>query len=370
MPHRSVRLCLAFLACACLARAQPPAPVFPGAHWERAADVAPYGLSATRLRALTPFLESLDTTAMMIVVDGRVVYEYGDLTAISYLASGRKSVLALLYGNPVASGRVQLGQTLRELGIDDVQSLLPSELDATIEDLLTSRSGVFHPAGYRGDAAASAPPRGSQKHGRYYLYNNWDFNVAGAVFEQLTGRDLYEALQNDLAIPLGMEDFDPSRQKKSGDPTRSKYLAYPIELSTRDMARIGYLMLRRGEWNGRQLVPADWVDRITSLVTPPDAINPPFWRGHAEGSQWGYGYMWWVWDDRNLDGPFRGAYTAWGVVGQYITVLPELRMVIAHKTVPGRTADDRARSVSVMQYQAILMHIVAAHERGAVETRR
>lgn len=370
MPHRSVRLCLAFLACTCLALAQPPAPVFPGTHWERAADVTPYGLSAARLNALTPFLESLDTTAMMIVVDGRVVYEYGDLTAVSYLASGRKSVLALLYGNPVASGRVRLGQTLRELGLDDVQGLLLAELDATVEDLLTSRSGVFHPAGYRGDASASAPPRGSQKHGRYYLYNNWDFNVAGAVFEQLTGRDLYDALQDDLAIPLGMEDFDRSRQNKSGDPTRSKYLGYPIELSTRDMARIGYLMLRCGEWSGRQLVPADWVDQITSLVTPPDAINPPFWRGHAEGSQWGYGYMWWVWDDRNLDGPFRGAYTAWGVVGQYITVLPELRMVIAHKTVPGRTADDRARNVSVMQYQAILMHIVAAHEMGATETRR
>jgi hypothetical protein len=45
-------------------------------------------------------------------------------------------------------------------------------------------------------------------------------------------------------------------------------------------------------------------------------------------------------------------------------------MVVAHKTVPGRTPEGRVRGVSVMQYQAILMHLIAAHERGAIETRR
>ena len=352
------------------ASSPPPAAVVPGAEWTRAEDVARHGLNAARLAALTPFLQSLDTTAMMVVVDGRVVFDYGDLARVSYLASGRKSILSLLYGNAVASGAVRLNQTLAELGFDDLQGLTPAEREATVEDLLTSRSGIYHPASNGGDATASAPPRGSQRPGQYYLYNNWDFNAAGTLYEQATGREIYAALEEDLVIPLGMQDYDPARQKKSGNAERSRHLAYPIELSTRDMARIGQLVLRKGEWAGRQLVPRDWIERTTAVVTPPEVIQPASWRGMAEGGLWGYGILWWVWADRGLNGPFRGAHTAWGVSGQYITILPELRMVVAHKTVPGRTPEGRTRGVSVMQYQAILMHLVAAHERGAVETRR
>jgi CubicO group peptidase (beta-lactamase class C family) len=74
------------------------------------------------------------------------------------------------------------------------------------------------------------------------------------VFEKLTGRDIYDALETDLARPIGMQDFDRSLQKKR-DAKRSIYPAYPMHLSTRDMARLGYLMLRGGNWNGRRLVP-------------------------------------------------------------------------------------------------------------------
>ena len=351
---------------------EPPlvAPIFPDAHWAKAERPEKYGFNAERLAALTPFLRTLDTTAMMVVADGAVVFEYGDTATVSYLASCRKSVLAMLCGNYVASGQIKLDRTLRDLQIDDVGGLLPEELNATIDDLLTSRSGVFHPASYKGDAGASAPPRGSQKPGRYFLYNNWDFNLAGAVFEQLTGKGIYTALQSDLAVPLGMEDFDLAKQKKEGDATRSKYPGYPIHLSTRDMARLGYLMARGGEWNGRQLVPKNWIEKITSLVTPVGGINPPFWRGYAEGSMWGYGRLWWVWDDHGNEGPFSGAFTGWGVSGQFITVLPALHAVIAHKTVPGKAADGHTRNVSVMRYQAVLMHLIAAHNSGAVETRK
>ena len=52
-----------------------------------------------------------------------------------------------------------------------------------------------------------------------------------------------------LAMPLQFEDWDRRVQKKAGDLTVSQYPAYPIWVSTRDMARIGYLMLREGEWN-------------------------------------------------------------------------------------------------------------------------
>jgi CubicO group peptidase (beta-lactamase class C family) len=333
---------------------------FPGKEWPKAEKPESVGFSKRRLDSLTPLLAGLDTSAIMVVSKGRVIYQYGDLAKLSYLASCRKSVLAMLYGNYVASGKIHLNKTLRELNMDDVGGLLPRELDATIENLITARSGVFHPASYPGDAQDSAPPRGSQKPGTYYLYNNWDFNMAGAVFEKLTGRDIYDALETDLARPIGMQDFDRSRQKKEGDAKRSIYPAYPMHLSTRDMARLGYLMLHGGNWNGRQLVPKDWAAKIVSLVTPIYDINPPSWREYAQGGLWGYGYMWWVWDDHNREGPFAGAYSARGAFGQYITVLPALDVVIAHKTVPA-AENEPARNVSGMEYQAILMHVVTAY---------
>jgi CubicO group peptidase (beta-lactamase class C family) len=209
----------------------------PGKDWAKADKPESAGFSSRRLAALTPLVQTLDTSAMMVVSKGQVVFEYGDLAKLSYLASCRKSILAMLYGNYVASGKIAIQATLRELKMDDVGGLLPRELDATVENLITARSGVFHPAAYPGDARDSAPPRGSQKPGTYYLYNNWDFNAAGAVFEKLTGRDIYDALETDLARPIGMQDFDRTLQKKEGDSKVSIYPAYPMHLSTRAIWR-------------------------------------------------------------------------------------------------------------------------------------
>src|SRR5215510_6572012 len=306
--------------------------VFPGKEWARIEKPESVGFSSARLQALRSWVQSLDTTAMLVVVGGRVLFEYGDLTHQSYLASVRKSILATLYGKYVESGKIQLDKTLRELEFTDVGGLSPREQEATVEHLITARSGVYHLASNPGDFTGSAPPRNSQKPGAYYLYNNWDFNAAGAVFEKLTGRDIYDALETDLAKPIGMQDFDRARQQKTGDATRSMHNAYHIWLSTRDMARVGLLMLRQGNWNGQQVVSREWARRITSLMTPLNEMNPPELRSLGTGSRWGYGYMWWVWDAPNSPGPFEGAYTGMGAGGQYITVLPKLDMVIAHKT--------------------------------------
>jgi len=344
-------------------------PVFPGKDWERIERPETAGYSRPRLEALRSYLRTLDTTAMMAVVGGRVLFEYGDPAHLSYLASVRKSVLAMLYGNYVASGKIPLQRTLRELDFTDLEGLLPIERQATIEHLITARSGIYHPASNPGDSTALAPPRGSQKPGTYFLYNNWDFNAAGAIFEKLTGRDIYDALETDLARPIGMQDFDRARQRKSGDLKRSMHPAYHMWLSTRDMARLGYLMLREGEWAGRQVIPRDWARKIVSLVTPLAELNPPVQREAAYGSGqlWGYGYMWWVWDSPGRRGPLAGAYTGMGAYGQYITVLPALDMVVAHKTDPQQPRDDkpaagpgRPRAVSASEYFAALQLLIAA----------
>jgi CubicO group peptidase (beta-lactamase class C family) len=338
---------------------------WPGRDWERIEKPEAAGYSPARLQALRGWLQSLDTTAMLAVVGGRSLFEYGDLTQQSYLASVRKSVLAILYGKYVESGAIPLDKTLRELEFSDVSGLQPRELDATVEHLLTARSGVYHPASNPGDHTDSAPPRASQRPGGYFLYNNWDFNAAGALFEKLSGRDVYDAVESDLARPLGMQDFDRARQRKSGDPRRSRHLAYHMWFSTRDMARIGLLMLREGSWGDRQVVSRDWVRRITSLVTPLNEMNPPDLRALATGRRWGYGYMWWVWDAPHSPGDFRGAYTGMGAGGQYITVLPELDLVVAHKTDPEQPSPSgRRRNVTLAEYDAVLRMLIAARCAG------
>jgi CubicO group peptidase (beta-lactamase class C family) len=347
--------------------AQNPAPArgFPGESWERLEKPESVGFSSARLEGLRGWVKSLDTTALVVVVGGRALFEYGDVAHLSYLASVRKSVLAMLYGKYVEEGKIQLNQTLREIGLTDLGDLLPLEQQATIEHLITARSGIYHAASNAGDDTSSAPPRGSQRPGTYYLYNNWDFNAAGAVFEKLTGRDIYDALETDLARPIGMQDFDRSKQRKSGDLKVSMHPAYHMWLSTRDMARLGWLMLRGGEWNGRQVVSKEWVRRITSLVTPFHEMNPPYQRSLGAPRRWGYGYMWWVWDAPNSQGPFVGAYTGMGAGGQFITVLPRLDMVVAHKTDMAQPsphgATKRGRNVSGSQYEAILALLQASY---------
>ncbi len=332
--------------------------IYPGSDWETAPPEAA-GYSSKRLAALASYLATMDTTAILVVHQGKVIFEYGDLKRQSYLASVRKSILAMLYGKYVANGKINLDATLEELGMDDVGGLLAVEKKAKVRHLITARSGVYHKASYPGDDLDQAPPRGTQPPGTYYLYSNWDFNAAGFVFEKMTGRNIYDALQTDLAEMIGMQDFDRSLQKKSGDAKVSQYPAYPIWLTTRDMARIGYLMLRQGKWRDRQVVSSEWIKTITSLVTPVYDMNPPSRRGYAAGRLWGYGYMWWVWDDHNRTGPFQGAYSGFGAVGQYITVLPALDLVIAHKTVPAERGQP-TRGVSGLQYQSILMQVINA----------
>ncbi|HSG47501.1 MAG TPA: serine hydrolase, partial [Longimicrobiales bacterium] len=311
---------------------------FPGADWERVRGPAleGYGWSPDGLQRTFAFLrDSTNSTGVVVVDRGRVVFQFGDVEELSYLASVRKSILAMMYGKHVEDGTIDLEATLAQLGVDDIGGLLPVEREATVHHLITARSGVYHPASNGGDNLADAPPRGSQTPGTYMLYNNWDFNAAGAVFEQLTGRDIYDELEEQLARPLGFQDWDRSAQRKSGDLSVSRNPAYHTWISTRDMARIGLLMLHEGNWNGRQVISRDWARRIVSVVTPLEEMNPV---GRRDG-YFGYGYMSWVWDGPRAVGPFEGAYTGRGAIGQWITVLPALDLVIAHKTnsVYGRT---------------------------------
>ena len=336
------------------ARAQ-QSPVFPGASWDRITDPATAGYCQAGLDTATARAKQLATTGAIAVVGGRVLWEYGDLQFVSYLASVRKSLLAMQFGPYVKRGKIRVDRTLKDLRITDHQGLLPAELDATILNLLSARSGVYHPASNAasaagGDTVGEPPARGSVKPGSYFLYNNWDFNALGTIFEQETGENIYDAFARDFAGPMQFQDFDRVVQRKTGNAQRSQHLAYHYNLSTRDMARIGYLMLREGQWAGREIVPRDWARRIVTAVTPVAEMNPDSYRK----GPWGYGLLWWIWDGPFNTGDFKGAYTGVGAVGQFITVLPARDLVIAHKTRQG------AASVGRDDYLDLVGKILAA----------
>ena len=325
--------------------------VFPGAQWDSITDPRTAGWRRAGLDSVRAKLSTMASTGFVAVVGGRKLMTYGNIDTVTYLASVRKSILSMMFGNYVRNGTADLSKSLAQLGMDDHGGLTDQEKQATVKDLITARSGVYHAASNDGDDLASAPPRGSQKHGTYMLYSNWDFNALGGAFEIMTKRGIYDALESDLARPIGMQDFDRARHRKTGDSTKSRYLAYHMNFSTRDMARLGYLALRRGNWNGRQVVPADWIDESTRAFTPVSEMNP----ARRREGPFGYGYLWWVWDGAHAKGPYEGAYGGHGAIGQHIMIFPKLDLVVAHKTSPNqRDEAGRTRSVSHPQFLEVI----------------
>ena len=300
--------------------------IYPSAEGWETAEPEEMGYSSDKLDAVKKYITNkTHATGACIIVGGKMIYKYGYLDRLSYIASCRKSVLSMMYGKYVENGTIDLDKTVGALGIDDIQGLSIEEKEATVNDLITARSGVYHPASNGGDSK-NKPERGTYKHGEHYLYNNWDFNAAGEIFEIFTGKNIYDAFGEDIAGPINMQDWNRERQKKTGDLSVSRFPAYHFHFSTRDMARIGYLMLRNGRWEDRQVISEEWVRKITSVVSTYEEVQSK--------ERFSYGYMWWLFDETapKFQPQYKGAYTAWGAMGQYITVIPELDMVVAFKT--------------------------------------
>lgn len=308
-------------------------PAFSGKAFEEKSSLEDTGFTKAGLEELSAYIhENAATTGMMILHEGKVMYKYGDVKKISYLASCRKSVLSMLYGKHVDNGTINLRETLASLEIDEDDGLLDKEKEATVNDIITSRSGVFHIPANGGYDERNILKRGTVEPGEYFVYNNWDFNVAGHILEQKTGNSVYQELEEQLAKPLGFQDWNIKNQKKTDRPKKSRYPAYHMYLSTRDMAKIGQLMLQEGEWEGKQLISKDWIRKTTSPFTPTDTVNKRAGRDSSSDIQFAYGYMWWLIDNFHGNPDFEGAYSATGYGGQFITVIPKRKLVIAHKT--------------------------------------
>ena len=216
---------------------------YPADQWMRYEDVGQAGFDARKLDAARATWETLPSSAFMVISDGAVVASWGDVGRRFMCHSVRKSFLSALYGVYWDRGEIELNKTLADLGIDDEPSpLLETEKRARILDLLKARSGVFHPAAYAG--RTDSRPRGSEGPGRYFAYNNWDFNTLAAILKQETGADVFEAFDQHFGQPLQMEDWRVSDGYYHYERDKSVYPAYPFRMSARDAARFGLLFAR------------------------------------------------------------------------------------------------------------------------------
>ncbi len=324
----AVLLLVSFLLLNCAGEAQ----IYPDKNWATHQNPAEAGWSDADRRAFTRYIiDSTQITGLVIVHQGEVVLDFGDVEENSYIASCRKSVLAMLYGKYVKNGQIDLDKSLSSLGVEDHSPLLEIEQSATIKDIISARSGVFLPGSNGGDFRNLAPERGTVQPGSYWLYSNWDFNLAGYLFEQETKQNIYDEIETQLVGPLEMQDWDRSLQQKNGNLDVSKFPAYHIWLSTRDMARLGLLMLRKGKWKEEQLIPKSWVkEMITQRTSYQEAQkNAPILK--EDGLDLGYGYMWWLIENTE-DYRLENAYSAQGALGQNITIYPAIDVVLAFKT--------------------------------------
>ncbi len=216
--------------------------------WEKATYPDKFGWSSVKLNGLNAEMEKFGTDALMVITDGKVIFEYGNTTNIIRSHSMRKSLLSALYGIYVAEGNIGINTTLKQLDITESIPLTTQEMQATVLDLLKARSGVYIPAAAEAPSMRKArPQRGRHKPGSFWYYNNWDFNVLGTIFRQETSQDLYQAFKQRIADPIGMKDFILSRQAYSYEKKYSLHPAYPFLISARDMAKFGQLFLQQGD---------------------------------------------------------------------------------------------------------------------------
>ena len=319
---------------------------FPGAAW---AQPSVEGWDAAKLDKARLLFESLDSAAVMVVHRGRPVAAWGNVATRYTAQSMRKALLNSLIGIAVDRRLLNSNATLAQMGIDDIDpALSAAERQATLRDLLMSRSGIFHSALYEvgswkrdraklGQSKALSPDR--YRPGAYWIYNNWDFNALGTIAEKAFGRPIGTTFAELVGEPIGMEDFRPADvgYTSRNDATEqrfqnwSEHRAYVFDISTRDVARYGLLYLNCGDWNGRRIVSRNWV--FESLLGRPtrDGRNPD-----EQATGFGdYGYLWQI--DRpgsrrltNL--PTREPiYAATGARGHFMIVAPYLDLVIVHQ---------------------------------------
>jgi CubicO group peptidase (beta-lactamase class C family) len=278
------------------------------------------GMDAQKLAQmlLTVKKQALSLHSLLIIRHGYLVSEtyFSSYTQDTRheLYSCTKSFIATLTGIAIDKGYID-GVSQRVVDFFPEVSfanLDQQKKDMTLEDLLTMRSGLDW---QEGDATYSALVQSTDwvkfvldepmiyPPGSHFSYCSGCSHVLSAILQKTTGTTGRDFAEQYLFTPLGITNvrWDTDR---AGAPIGG----WGLQLTPREMAKLGYLYLHNGQWDGQQIVSAAWVADASQKHTP------------ATGNL-GYGYQWWTY-------PSLSAYTALGRYGQTIFVVPASDLVI------------------------------------------
>jgi CubicO group peptidase (beta-lactamase class C family) len=278
------------------------------------------GMDSQRLEDMQGNIKAqrLDLHSLLVVRHGYLVSEtyFGSYRQDTRheLYSVTKSFVSTLVGIAIDQRAIK-GTDQRVLDFFPESSFdNPSEAKTgmTLEDVLTMRTGLDWEEGdpayqslylspdwvkYMLDKPMVQPP-GSQ-----FNYCSGCSHLLTAILQETTGKNPRDFAEENLFKPLGIKNavWDTSSQ---GIPIGG----WGLQITPREMAKLGYLYLHGGEWEGKQIVSAAWVENATQTQTATD-------------SDLGYGYQWWTVPDL-------GAYAALGLYGQMIFVVPGADLVV------------------------------------------
>jgi CubicO group peptidase (beta-lactamase class C family) len=289
----------------------------------RTSTLEAQGINPGRISAALDYIRANNTgiRSLLIVRNGYLAsenyFQGYDRNRLGDLYSVTKSVVSTLVGIAIDQGKIEGLRTpisgLLEYGPPRNPDPLKDAM--TIEDALTMRSGLDWTEGDKAYAAFYGSSdavgfvlgqrmRGSP--GGVFNYDSGVVHLLSAGLGKRTGMDSAAFARRYLFGPLGIRRVEWEKDR-NGIPIGG----WGLRMTPRDMAKLGYLMLRGGSWDGRQVVGKAWVDSATGERVM-DTGSPDGLR---------YGYLWWVY-------PAVGGFAALGLEGQTILVVPRLDLVV------------------------------------------
>ena len=178
-----------------------------------------------------------------------------------------------------------------------------------------------------------------------WTYNGGSSDLLGKVIEKASGMPIDAFAREALFEPLGITDWQLMNYRNGKLAT-----AAGLRLRPRDAAKIGQLVLNKGNWNGRQIVSAEWIA---------ESIKPRFQAINMFGGLFYYGYQWWI--GRTLAGDKDVTWIAGqGLGGQRLYIVPDLELVVM---VNSGTLSERTAGPGRARYSLQLRHPGCARQQ-------
>ena len=270
--------------------------------------------------------------SLLVVRDGRLVAEeYFDgnrADSLNDVRSATKSVVSLLVGVAVRQGFISgVDQTLASILSPSTANLTAAQAGITVRDLLTMTGGwtwdESSAAGYNNWVLADdqidfllEQPQASAP-GSAFNYNSAAVHLLGVAMEDASGMSLPDLADQFLFGPLGI-----ARSNWESASSGRVNGGSGLDLLPRDMAKLGLLMLQGGQSGATRILPPSWATNAGAPAFP--------WRASFGPLQaLSYGWLWWT-EDPSAVTP--RMYMAWGFGGQFIVVVPALRVVVVATT--------------------------------------